>query len=306
MLKRSVYGSFDKEKIISKMSRIGFIGYGSMGSMLVNGFLTTKVIAPEDMVISTRSLAKLEAITDKWKGITVLSDNRSVAKESDVLFLCVKPLDILPVLQEIRSDLKISTHLISIAACVTIDDVANQFSGPVTKMIPSLTSEVKEGISLFCHNTKVSDDRKIFLELLLGAISNVIHIRETEFEIATDLTSCAPGLFAAIFKNFVQAGLRQTEIPPEVVHQMVVSTLFGTAKLLAQKKIGFSEMIHRVATKGGITEKGVKVLNTHLPSVFDEVFHETIAKHDSVKNMINVYQDSLVDSEDCVKSMRHP
>ena len=241
-----------------------------MGSMLVNGFLTTKVIAPEDMVISTRSLTKLETITDKWKGITVLNDNRNVAKKSDALFLCVKPLDILSVLQEIRSDLKISTHLISIAACVTIDDVENQFLGPVTRMIPSLTSEVKEGVSLLCHNTRVSDGRKFFLEHLLGAISNVIHIPETEFEIATDLTSCAPGMFAAIFKNYIQASLRHTDIPPDVVHQMVVSTLFGTAKLLAKKKIGFSEMIHRVATKGGITEEGVKVLDTHLPSVFDE------------------------------------
>jgi pyrroline-5-carboxylate reductase len=277
----------------NKMNRVGFIGYGSMGSMLVNGFLTAEVIAPEEMVISNRSITKLETLTDQWKGITVSSDNRSVARESNLLFLCVKPLEVLPVLQEIKSDLKISTHLISIAACVTIHDIENQFPGPVTKIIPSLTSEVKEGISLLCHNAEVSEDRKKRLENLLGAISKVIQIKETDFEAAADLTSCAPGLFAAIFENFVQAGLRHSEIPPDVAHQMVVATLFGTAKLMAKKGIGFLDMIQRVATKGGITEEGVKVLNTHLPAVFDEVFHKTLSKHDFVKDMIKQLKDNL-------------
>jgi pyrroline-5-carboxylate reductase len=60
---------------------------------------------------------------------------------------------------------------------------------------------------------------------------------------------------------------------------MVVSTLFGTSKVMMEKGIGFSEMIRRVATKGGITEEDVNVLNHHLPSTFDEVFQKTLTKH---------------------------
>jgi len=41
-----------------------------------------------------------------------------------------------------------------------------------------------------------------------------------------------------------------------------------------------------VTTKGGITEEGVKVLNRHLPAVFDEVFEKTLAKHATVKEMV--------------------
>jgi pyrroline-5-carboxylate reductase len=48
----------------------------------------------------------------------------------------------------------------------------------------------------------------------------------------------------------------------------------------------FFELIDRVATKGGITEEGVKVLNRHLPAVFDEVFEKTLAKHETVKEMV--------------------
>ncbi len=67
---------------------------------------------------------------------------------------------------------------------------------------------------------------------------------------------------------------------------MVISTLFGTAKLLMEQALGFPELLSRVATKGGITEEATKVLNDGLPGLFDEVFSKTIGKHESVKSMV--------------------
>lgn len=268
------------------MKKNGFIGYGSMGSMLINGFLESGVLASEETVISNRTMTKIENLVQKWKGITITTDNRKVARESDLLFVCVRPLDVLHVLNEIKGDLTSSTHLVSIAGCVTINDIESRFPGQVTKVIPSITSEVREGISLVCHNPKVTRDRMEYLEKLLGAISSVVHVRENDFEVAADFTSCAPGMIAAIFDCFVRAGLRHSEIQSDVAQRMVVSTLFGTAKLMAEKRICFSELIRRVATKGGITEEGVEVLNNHLPSAFDEVFRKTLSKHDLVKEMI--------------------
>lgn len=268
------------------MKKIGFIGYGTMGSMLANGFFMSGVLSSEQTLISNRNIMKIEGMNKLWKGIILTNDNRKAARESDLLFICVKPLDVLPLLNKIRSDLMNTTHLVSIAACVTIDDIESQFSGAVTKVIPSLTAEVKEGISLICHNANVANHQKEYLEKLLGTISKVVNIKESDFEAAADLTSCAPGMIAAIFENFVQAGIRHSDIPAEEAYKMVVSTLFGTAKVMAEKGIGFSEMIRRVATKGGITEEGVKVLNNHLPVVFDEVFDRTLSKHDLVKDMI--------------------
>lgn len=268
------------------MKKTGFIGYGSMGSMLMNGFLKSGVLSPKETVVSNRTMEKIENLAQEWKGITLTTDNRKAAGESDLLFICVRPLDVLSVLREIKSDLAGLAHIVSIAGCVTINDIESQFPGQVTKVIPSVTSEVREGISLVCHNPKVTGDRIESLEKLLSAISSVVRVRENDFEVAADFTSCAPGMIASIFDCFVRAGLKHTEIKSDVAQRMVVSTLFGTAKLMAEKGIGFSELIERVATKGGITEEGVKVLNNHLPSAFDEVFLKTLSKHDLVKEKI--------------------
>jgi len=62
-------------------------------------------------------------------------------------------------------------------------------------------------------------------------------------------------------------------------------TLIGTAKLL-DHDTGFDELIGRVATRGGITEEGVKVLRARLPAVFNDLFEVTLAKLKRVKKQI--------------------
>ena len=56
---------------------------------------------------------------------------------------------------------------------------------------------------------------------------------------------------------------------------LVHKTLAGTARILDDEKTGFGTLVVRVATKGGITKEGVRVLEARLPVVFDEVFHAT-------------------------------
>ena len=69
--------------------------------------------------------------------------------------------------------------------------------------------------------------------------------------------------------------------------EMVLITFLGTAKLLQKNKMGFDELITRVATKGGISEEGLKVLNEQLPFVFDELFEATLNKHQLVKSSMD-------------------
>jgi|GEM_PF-1674072 len=62
-------------------------------------------------------------------------------------------------------------------------------------------------------------------------------------------------------------------------------TLAGTAELLKTVK-GFEEVVSRVATAGGITEEGVKVIRKAAPSMYDDLLEVTLAKHSLVKDRI--------------------
>jgi pyrroline-5-carboxylate reductase len=47
---------------------------------------------------------------------------------------------------------------------------------------------------------------------------------------------------------------------------------------MLEKNFSFEQVVSRVATKGGITEEGTKVLHEQLPEVMDKLFERTLEK----------------------------
>lgn len=269
------------------MLKVGLIGYGSMGSMLVASLIRSGRIKPEEMIVSTRTKSKLQDIKNLWGRINVTEDNCEAVREAKYIFICVKPLQVKEVLLEAKPYITPDTNIISIAGSVSMKFIEEVSGAKVTKLTPSLTSEAMDGISLVCHSDSVSEEERQFIETLLGGISTVKTVREEGLELAAELTSCMPGFIAAIFRNLTDSAMRQgSGITREDAEEMIIRTLYGTAKLFVEKSMGFDEMIERVATKGGITEEGVKVFDEMLPGVFDEMFRRTLAKRRIVKEKV--------------------
>ena len=47
---------------------------------------------------------------------------------------------------------------------------------------------------------------------------------------------------------------------------------------MLRKDMTFEKVVERVATKGGITEEGTKVVYEQFPATADELFEKTLAK----------------------------
>ncbi|WP_341279712.1 pyrroline-5-carboxylate reductase dimerization domain-containing protein [Paenibacillus sp. FSL H8-0537] len=262
---------------------IGIIGYGNIGRLLCESFLERGLLKPEHLIIHTRSPKKLEII-NKYPSIQITHTPEELAQRADLLFLCVKPLEIGAVMAQISDHLH-GTHLVSTAASIEIRDLEAYYDAKITKIIPTLTSQVKVGMTLVCHNQHVKEVDIAALYKLLQALGDIKRIEEDDFEAAADLTSCAPGLIASMFDEFVASGVRHSRLTREEAEEMVITTLYGTVKLLYEQKMRFDELVTKVATKGGITQEGVNVLRSGLPAVFDEVFERTLEKHHLIKAM---------------------
>lgn len=270
------------------MKKAGFIGYGSMGSMLVTGFIKTGALAPDDIIVSTRTKSKLDPVMETWPQLTVARDNKEAAEQAQYLFVCVEPAEVKEILTEIRDALHAGSIIVSIAGSVSMKNIENVTGGKVIRLIPSLTSEVNEGISLVDYNALISPEEAACFEALMGRLGAVKRIPENEFGLATVLTSCGPGLFAAMLAELTSAALRQgSTLDGEDVRDMVMRTFYGTAKVLLDKNMGFDEMVQRVATRGGITEEGAKALRAGLPETFDQMFEATLAKRDKACRQID-------------------
>jgi pyrroline-5-carboxylate reductase len=248
--------------------KVGFIGYGSMGSMLVNSFIEYGALKPEDIIVSTRTRSKLDKLKARWEGIAIAENNMEAAQKAKYLFICVKPLDVKNILTEIHSSLTQDTNIVYIAGSVKIGRVEEAACKKVTKIIPSLTSEVAAGITLICHGSGVEDEEADYIDSLFNKISIAKRISEDDLALSTELTSCMPGFIASMFREIADSAKRRN------------------LTLLRDRNMSFQEIVGRVATKGGITEEGVKVLESKLPSVFDELFRVTLDKRKVVNRKV--------------------
>jgi competence protein ComER len=264
-----------------KMTTFGFIGTGHLGSMLIKKLVETEAIEAEEILASNRTQEKVELLAEAT-GIRSVS-NRVVAELSDVIFICVRPLEVRDVLSELAYLLNSQKLVISVAADVSLEKLQSLCPARLARAFPSMASEKLQGVTLlaFGNNTTVEDRRLIIG--LFHAIGQAVEVEEKDFAVLADLTSSGPGYFAALMREFVLAAERKG-INSELAECLVKQTLLGTALLLREES--FAGLIESVATKGGITEAGVKVIQREAPGMFDQLFQATEARHELVLKKI--------------------
>ncbi|EKQ54678.1 MAG: pyrroline-5-carboxylate reductase [Methanobacterium sp. Maddingley MBC34] len=269
------------------MGKIGFIGYGAMGSMIIRKILSSGVLEESEVILTTRTLHKLKNLRESYPGVEIAPDNITVASKSRKLFIFVNTGSVKEVLQEIKDHLPLNTHIIYIAAGLNMKNVGKIVPGKISKVIPSLTSEVNEGISLVAHNLQVEEDDAKFVEEIFKAMSKVKLIKEDQFGLGANLTSSAPAFISHIMMKFTESSLKEGGFTRKETEEMVIETLYGTAKLLHNTDLTLQDVITQVATRGGITEEGLNVLDGELPSTFDELFENTMEKYEKLETELD-------------------
>ncbi|MBC1884768.1 pyrroline-5-carboxylate reductase ProG [Listeria seeligeri] len=278
------------------MAKIGFIGFGSMATLIATKMLDEKIASPEEIIIySSSENEHLKKFYDEYPTSELAANEAEVFTKAKHSFICKLPLAVLPLVKDCAAVLTSERHVISIAAGVSTDDILDIApSLQISKLIPSLTTAVGVGTTLISHSDNVSKNNRQWLEQTFESFGHVMTIREENIDIASDLTSSSPGIIAAIFEQFMEAALRRSSLSDVEVFQMINFALAGTSKLLVEEDYTFSGLIERVATKGGITAEGVELSHKELPAFFDELLNRTQDKYAISKQEIETQKRDLL------------
>ena len=103
--------------------KIGFIGCGNMGKAILGGLIASGQVLPGQIWVYTPSPDKVAALRDQY-GINAAESAQEVAQVADIVFGAVKPNIMIKVLSDITSSLNKETLVVSIAAGVTLDQLA--------------------------------------------------------------------------------------------------------------------------------------------------------------------------------------
>jgi pyrroline-5-carboxylate reductase len=265
------------------MIKTGFIGYGAMGSIMVEALVRAKAIPENEIILTTRTPEKMRSFTAWHRKVEVAGSIKELAEKSGRIFICTGTKEVKAVLEELVRYASKEAHIITITGVIEMKCLERIFSGKISRIMPTQIAEVGEGVTLVLHNAKVLPADRAFIHQAFGKIGKVKQITESRMDLAADLSGCAPAFYAAIMRNLAEIARTHGDLTGEEIKEISLATLYGTAKLLLEKDIDYTGFISRVATKGGITEDGVKILDRALPLVFDEVLSATLAKREKIR-----------------------
>ncbi|MBB6636175.1 late competence protein ComER [Cohnella thailandensis] len=258
--------------------KVGFIGAGSMGSMLTGSFIRSGALRPADILLSSRTLSKANALANRYPGLQIAPSNASAALDSDLVFLCVKPMDFRGVLQEIAPVVQPWQIVVSITSPVRISSLEEHLPCKVAKIIPSIVNETLAGSSLVMFGSRLEERDRALLFRLFSSISRPIQVAEEEVRVASDIASCGPAFMANLLEQFIEAAVSTTGIARETASVLARDMLLGTARLLQTAGCSPAELQKRVSVPGGITAAALEELKQATDGAFLRVLRTTHAK----------------------------
>jgi competence protein ComER len=271
--------------------KVGFIGTGSMGSMLIESFLQSGALRPQEIIASNRTNSKIERLAEQYKGLSVAQSNTEVVLHSQIVFICVKPAEFIYVITEIKAVALPSQIIISITSPIKIAFLEQQLTSKIAKIIPSITNFVLSGATLCIYGERMQLEDMLQVERLLSYISEPVRVKEQFTRITSDISSCGPAFFAFLLQKFIDAAVEETGIAYTEANRLACEMLLGTGKLLTIGGITPEQLQKRVSVPGGITEAGLRSLEKELVGVFNQLIRITHAKFDEDVEKVNLQQN---------------
>lgn len=266
--------------------KIAVLGSGTMGQMIARKMYVTgnKLI---ELCIANRTAEKAVLFCGQNPGMEAASGFAEAAKDASVIFLCVQPMACRDVLKEIQPSIAKDAHLISIAADVSISALEQMLGGKISRMMPTITTEVDKGVTLLSVNGRVTDADIASLRALFSPALDFSLVQEGQMNILSALTSCGPGLVAALLDQFTAAVCTAGNVDPILASDLLLKTVSGTAEMALRQRLSLREVYKKVATPGGITEKGASVLNDSLPAVYAQMLSVMERRHAERKTLVD-------------------
>ncbi|MBP1992894.1 late competence protein ComER [Paenibacillus eucommiae] len=260
--------------------KAGFIGTGSMGSILIESFIHSGALLPDQIIAGNRTISKVEELAHKYQGLQIAQSNIEVVHGSEIIFLCIKPNEYKKVIDDIQNEVLPHQIVVSITSSILLKHLQQLLPAKISKAIPSITNFVLSGVTLCMHGDRMQPEDQELLEHLFANISSPIRVSEEHTRISSDLSSCGPAFLANVIQCFIDAAVAETGISAEEATFLASEMALGTGKLLTTGGFSPSTLQRRVCVPGGITAEGIRIMNENLSGMFNKVIQATHAKYE--------------------------
>ena len=240
--------------------RIAIVGCGKIGEALLAGLLSTGWRKPDEIVVTGRRDERLAELAERH-GVVATPSNAEAVSGAGVVVIAVKPQDFDGLLGEIGGLLSTDQVVLSVAAAVPTASIERRLAEPVpvVRSMPNTPATVHEGVAGLCAGTHAAEEHLAVAEEVLTHVGRVVRVPETYMDAVTAVSGSGPAYFALLAEAMIEAGIL-LGLSREVSTDLVVQTMFGTAKLLRDEKMHPVELREMVTSPGGTTIRAIHEL----------------------------------------------
>lgn len=242
--------------------KIAVIGAGNMGEILIRGLLLGGVVSKEQTLVAEIHPERNSFISETYQ-IEVAYEPCTIIPSANIVILAVKPQNIEKVLDIIQEAITEDHLLISIAAGVSTDTIAEHFPEKdirIIRVMPNAPALVLAGASaLFAGRHCTKSDMKMAREIFDQVGASVEVDKEEFIDIVTGLSGSGPAYLFMIIEALSDAGVQQG-LSRKIANRLAAQTVYGAGKMFLETELHAGALKDLVATPGGTTFAGLRAL----------------------------------------------
>lgn len=241
--------------------KLAVIGFGHMGSAIVEGALKANIFRPEDICVSDRVLEAQKAAA-KLGVKTAATPSEAVANAESVL-LAIKPSDLSALAAEIKQVLSPTAVIISICAGKRLETLAELFgeSAALVRVMPNAPALVNEAMSALCASKSASAEQLSYARRIFDSFGKTAIVPEEQFDAVTAISGSGPA-YVYSFINALECYAVESGMTPEQGRLFAAQTVLGSAKTVLESQAPPAALKEKICTPGGTTIEAVKVLDS--------------------------------------------
>lgn len=239
------------------LTKLAVLGAGKMGETLINAWLETKLLAPEQILATAKHARRIEDIAQRFNVATTL-DNRAALLAADVVLLCVKPQTLRSVLEEIKPVMRPEQLFISIAASATTAFIERNLApnAVVVRAMPNTPSLIRAGMTALSAGTHAREEHLQRARQLFDPVGRTLFIDEKYMDAVTALSASGPAYIYVILESLAEGGVK-VGLPRQVATELAAQMCFGAACMVRDTGAHPALLKDAVTTPAGCTIDGL-------------------------------------------------
>lgn len=262
------------------------IGVGNMAKAVISGIQNSDIDIVKFRLYDKNNEQYGSLVQGRVK-YDICNSATDAVEGADCVLLSVKPQNYPELLEELASVKECSSKLyITIAAGISAKSVSDSLKKARTvRVLPNIPMVIGKGVSVICRNSAVKNDDFAFVCSLFKSAGSTVVIDEDEMNRIIGVTSSSP---AYVFKfiDCIYKGAIAQGIDGDGLIDAICDVFIGSALLLKTASATPEQLIERVASKGGTTERALNELeNANVESAIISAMIACTKRADELGNL---------------------